>query len=235
MNIIFLDTEATGLQDARMIQLAYKMRGSDELFTQYYKPPVPIEFEAMGIHHITQKMVDDKIPFDQSPDKPALQELLNTSILVAHNAAFDIEVLKTEGIATKDYICTYKVAYALYDLPNHKMQSLRYRWSIEIDQAVAHDAAGDVMVLEEVFEYMLKDYCATNGVSPEEAIQKFIEISTQPTLLKTLSFGKLRGETFEDIRIKDFGYLQWLGTLTDKDDDFVYTIQHYLKKGPSGN
>lgn len=230
MNILFLDTETTGLETGRMIQLAYKKRGAPDILVEYYKPPVPIEFEAMGVHHITEKKVADKLPFDQTDTCQNLPELLKTHVLVAHNALFDIGVLKTEGIETHDFICTYKVACSLYDLPSHKLQTLRYRWGIEIDSAVAHDAAGDVMVLEEVFEYMLKDYCAKNNSTEEQAIKDFIRISSQPILLKTLSFGKLRGETFEEIRRKDMSYLQWLGTLADKDEDFKYTVRYWLEK-----
>jgi len=230
MNIIFLDTEATGLDDARMIQLAYKNRGDTGIFVEYYKPPVPIEFEAMGVHHITQKMVDDKLPFSETQTSKDLPLLLEESILVAHNAPFDIGILKSEGVKTQKYICTYKVAYSMYELPNYKMQSLRYRWGIEIADAVAHDAKGDVLVLEEVFDYMIKDYCKIHSISEDEAVQKFIDISMNPLLLRTLTFGKAQGKTFEEIWRTDFSYLQWLGTLGDKDEDFKFTVNYYLNK-----
>ncbi len=230
MNILFLDTETTGFENNRMIQLAYKKRGEKDIFVEYYKPPVPIEFEAMGVHHITEKKVADSLPFEQTLTFQELPFLLNDHVLVAHNAPFDIGVLKNEGVTPNKFICTYKVAYLMYDYPNLKLQSLRYRWNIEIDEAMAHDAAGDVMVLEEAFEHMLKEYMAIHNVSEDLAIRKFIEISSAPTLLKTLSFGKLRGMSFEEIRTKDFSYLQWLGTLTDKDPDFLFTVNYYLNK-----
>jgi exodeoxyribonuclease X len=157
--------------------------------------------------------------------------MLNDSILVAHNAKYDIGILKNEGIETNRFICTYKIAYRLYDLPDYKLQSLRYRWGVKIDEAKAHDASGDVMVLEKVFEYMAKDYASQNNVSDDETIEKFVEISNTPFLLRTINFGKLRGTSFEEIRAKDFSYLKWLGDLSDKDEDFVYTVKHYLDMG----
>lgn len=87
------------------------------------------------------------------------------------------------------------------------------------------------MVLEEVFEHMVKEYSEKNNLTLDEAIQKFVEITNSSLLLRTLSFGKLRGETFENIRLKDFSYLEWLGKLDDKDEDFKYTVNYYLKKG----
>ncbi|HEY1037552.1 MAG TPA: exonuclease domain-containing protein [Candidatus Paceibacterota bacterium] len=227
-NILFLDTETTGLENGRLIQLAYKKRG-DGIFVEYYKPPVAIEFEAMGTHHITEKMVADKLPFAETETYKTLPELLQNSILVAHNARYDIGILETEGIKAGKWICTYKVAYRMYDYPNHKMQSLRYRWGIEIPDAVAHDAAGDVMVLEEVFEHMLKGYCAEHGVTEEKAIEEFIKISAEPALLKTMPMGKYRGMTFQEVVKKDRDYLLWMrDKMENKTEDLIHTLQHHL-------
>ena len=231
MKIILLDTETTGLDNGRIVQLAYKSRGDGNMFIEYYKPPVAIEFGAMGTHHITEEMVADKTPFSETATYKDLPQMLNDSVLVAHNAKYDIGILKTEGVETNRFICTYKVAYKLYDFPDHKLQSLRYRWGVKIDEAKAHDASGDVMVLEKVFEYMLQDYMAQNKVTEDEAIEKFIEISNNPLMLRTINFGKSRGTSFDEIREKDFSYLQWLSKLPDKDDDFVYTVQYHLNKG----
>lgn len=232
MNILFLDTETTGFEHSRLIQLAHKKRGAEDILIEYFKPPVPIEFEAMGVHHITEKKVADSPAFPGSPAHADLDALLKDHVLVAHNAKFDIDILKNEGIETPQFMCTYKIAASLYDYPNLKLQSLRYRWGIEIEEAMAHDAGGDVMVLEKVFERMVQDYMKQNNTTEEETLQKFLEISSGPILQKTLNFGKLRGQTFEEIRLNDFSYLQWLGKLTDKDEDFTYTVKYYLAKGP---
>lgn len=229
-SLLFLDTETTGLEHGRLIQIAFKRRHDAATFVEYYKAPVPIEFEAMGVHHITEAMVADKLPFAETETYKTLPQILTSSILVAHNAAYDVGILKTEGIETPLHICTYKVAYRLYDLPNHKLQTLRYRWGIEVPNAVAHDAAGDVDVLEKVFEHMLADYVEKNSVTESEAIAEFVNITKEPALLRRLSFGKNRGMTFDEILEKDPEYLRWLGTLADKDEDFKHTVRYYLAK-----
>jgi DNA polymerase III epsilon subunit-like protein len=94
MNLIFLDTETTGLDNARIVQLAYKIRNSDEMFIEYYKPPVPIEFGAMGTHHITEEMVADKLPFSETTTYKELPQILKDSVFVAHNAKYDIHMLR---------------------------------------------------------------------------------------------------------------------------------------------
>ena len=63
-----------------------------------------------------------------------------------------------------------------------------------------HDAEGDVVILEKIFDHMLRDYAATHGISEAEAIEKFVEISKNPILLKQINFGKYTGKTFEEIK-----------------------------------
>jgi exodeoxyribonuclease X len=227
-NLIFLDTETTDKIDGRLVQLAYKKRGDASMVVEFFKPPVPIKIEAMAVHHITEKKIVGKPAFADSRAKGTLSALLADAILVAHNAKFDVGILKTEGVETKEYICTLKVAQTMYDLPMYKMQYLRYLWGIEDDDATAHDAEGDVLILEKVFEHMMRDYAVKNNASESETIDAFIAISKNPLLLRTLSFGKHAGKTFEEIKATDPSYLQWMATLPGKDEDFVYTVNYYL-------
>ncbi|MFT5436641.1 MAG: exodeoxyribonuclease X [Ulvibacter sp.] len=229
MNLIFLDTETTGIDNARIIQLAYKNRGSDEMFIEYYKPPIPIEFGAMGTHHITEEMVANKLPFSETNTCKELPKKLRDSVFVAHNAKYDIGILNNEGIEVEDFICTYKVAYNLYDLSDHKLQSLRYRWGVKIDEAKAHDASGDVMVLEKIFDYMLEDYISKNQITEDEVIKKFIEISMKPNLLRKITFGKHSGTSFDDLRKNNRDYLIWMrDKMENKNEDLEFTINHHL-------
>src|SRR5690242_18369429 len=112
--IVFLDTETTGVEATdRLIQVSYKVRETGENDTQLFSPPegVILTLEATSVHHITKKMLADKPFFTNSKMKERLQELFNTdAIMVAHNAMFDIGVLRMEGLEPKKNICTLKVA-----------------------------------------------------------------------------------------------------------------------------
>lgn len=242
-NLIFLDTETTGIVDGRIIQLAYKKQDSnvggriikEKTLVEYYKPPVPIEIEAMAVHHITEKHVADKAAFTGSKTHHELQALLTdpATILVAHNAKFDMGILEREGMTMGRFICTMKVAQSMYDLPMYKMQYLRYLWGIEDDEATAHDAEGDVAILEKVFDHMLAEYSAAHAATASDdakiaTIEAFVAISKNPILLRRATFGKYAGKTFEEIKTTDVGYLQWMATLADKDEDFAYTVNYWL-------
>ncbi|MHB8860530.1 MAG: exonuclease domain-containing protein [Minisyncoccota bacterium] len=237
MRILFLDTETTGNGDGdRLCQLAVKERYVDEpLVNALYKPPVPISIESMAIHHITEKMVAQKPAFMDAPEYPSLKDLLESRevIVVAHNAAFDLSMLGREGIVPKQAICTYKIAYALDPddtLPNYRLQYLRYLLGLEIE-AEAHDALGDVLVLEALFERLLKRMMERHGTE-EAALDAMLAISARPLLFTTIRFGKYAGKRLEDIAKIDPGYLQWL--LAQKkqnpaaEGDWIYTLEHYL-------
>jgi exodeoxyribonuclease X len=62
---LFFDTETTGNMDGdRLVQLGIKERGiAEPLLNALYKPPLPIAYEAMAIHHITEKMVEGRPAF----------------------------------------------------------------------------------------------------------------------------------------------------------------------------
>jgi len=219
--LIFLDTETTGIENGRLVQLAYK--AGDNFVNEFFKPAEPITIEAMSIHHITNEMVADK-PILTDEKKEELSQLFENNIIVAHNAKYDIDVLNREGIRTGKYICTLKVAQNLYDLPQYKLQYLRYWMGLVIDDVVAHDALSDIIVLEKVF-----DRCKTvdGGDMPEE---KMIEISSMPVLLRKMSFGKYKGQAVEEVAKNDVGYLQWLRRQDDLDEDLIHTLDYYLKK-----
>ena len=237
MRIIFLDTETTGNSDKdRLCQLAVKERFVDEpLVNALYKPPVPISIESMAIHHITEKMVADKPAFVEAPDYAGLKDLLEheETITVAHNAAFDTAMLAREGVVPNQCICTYKIAYALDPndaLPNYRLQYLRYLLDLDVE-AEAHDAFGDVLVLEALFERLMQKMRERHGTE-ESALEAMLAISMRPLLFTTLRFGKYNGKRLEEVVKIDRKYLEWLLKEKEKtpatETDWIYTLKHYL-------
>lgn len=108
--LVFLDTETTGnnLLTDRLFQVSYLH--ADEIFSQYFKPSIPISVKAQSITHVTNKVVAEKQAFKDSEFKTKLQGILKNNILVAHNALFDISMLSHEDIEISKFICTLKVA-----------------------------------------------------------------------------------------------------------------------------
>jgi DNA polymerase III epsilon subunit-like protein len=232
--LVFLDTETTGnnLLTDHLFEVCYSTGG--EIYQELFKPPVAISVKAQSITHVTNKMVADKPAFADSQMKKDLQNLLQSHVLVAHNAKFDIAMLAKEDVETKEYICTLKVARYLDEdgvIPEYNLQYLRYHHELEIE-ALAHDAKSDVMVLEGVFKKLLDHMMQITG-SEDTAIEKMIDVSKNPFLVKRFNFGKYRDQLVKDVYYKDKEYLVWLLSSmeqNDKDnDDWIFTLKHWLK------
>jgi DNA polymerase III epsilon subunit-like protein len=236
--IIFLDTETTGNEPKKdfLCQLAFKSK--DETFCELFKPPIPIPPEASAITHITNKHVVDKPAFKESPDYNKIKTLLEhpDSVMVAHNNKFDYEIIKKEGIVPQNTICTLRVARALDKnnvIPQYRLQFLRYYLDIDIE-AEAHDALGDVLVLEKLFERLLDKIMKEENITEEKAIEKMIEISSKPSLMNSFNFGKHTGKTVAEVARIDRNYIDWMLTQKeqnpDNEEDWIYTLKHYLGK-----
>lgn len=235
--IIFFDTETTGNTDKDYIcQLAYKT--ANESFTGLYKPPVKISPEASAVHHISNKMVAGRPSFSESGDAPIIKKLFedNDSIPVAHNAPFDLMMLKKEGIEPERFICTLRLARHLdpeEKIERYNLQYLRYFLDLDVE-AQAHDAMGDVLVLETLYGRLKKKVMEQENLNDEQAIEKMIEISSHPSLFRSFKFGKHNGKQIAEIARTDRGYLEWLLAQkldTDEiDEDWIYTLKHYLGK-----
>ena len=158
--IIFFDTETTGNTEKDFLcQIAYKM--GDESFVGFYKPPIKIPPEASAVHHISNKMIEKEIAFKESPDQEKIKELFENknSVVVAHNVQFDLMIIKKEDIIPKNFICTLRLARYLDPegkIEKYNLQYLRYLLDLDVE-ATAHDALGDVLVLEKLFEYNQRD------------------------------------------------------------------------------
>jgi DNA polymerase III epsilon subunit-like protein len=235
--LIFFDTETTGNTEKDfLIQIAYK--NEEGSFMGLYKPPIKVPPEASAVHHITNKMLAEKPTFKESTDQPIIKKLFENkdSVVVAHNAPFDLMIIKKEEIIPTKFICTLRIARELDKdgkIERYNLQYLRYLLEIEVE-ATAHDAMGDVLVLEKLFERLKNKIMTENNSTEEEAIEKMIEISSHPSLFRTINFGKHNGKKIEEVLASDRGYLEWL--LAQKlesdqiEDDWIYTLKHHLEK-----
>lgn len=235
--LIFFDTETTGNTEKDFLcQIAYK-KGS-ESFNGLYKPPIKIPPEASAVHHITNKMLLDKTSFSENPDFIKIKNLFESDdvVVIAHNTQFDLMIIKKENIIPKNFICTLRLARYLDPegkIERYNLQYLRYLLELEVE-ATAHDALGDVLVLEKLFERLKKKLMESENLNEEKAIEKMVEVSSHPSLLKFITFGKHSGKEVKEIARIDPGYLEWL--LKQKleseqvDEDWIYTLKHYLGK-----
>ena len=129
-------------------------------------------------------------------------------MIVAHNAQFDMTMLPLGGYFFHRTICTLKLARYLDKngvIPKYNLQYLRYFLGLEIE-ATAHDALGDILVLEGLFsrlnaKFQENDQLKDPG-SGDDTHQQ------QSVLMPRMPFGKHKGCLLvRYLRITFCGYL----------------------------
>ena len=238
--LIFLDTETTGIEtEDRLVQVAYLL--DEKMSCELFKAPLSIKVESMAVCHITNKMVEKKEVFKDSPMHKILSDLFESkeSILVAHNAKFDAKILEKENVVSQKTICTYKVAQHLDEnaiIPSYSLQYLRYYLDLDVE-AIAHDAEGDVKVLKALFDRLYAKMFEKMDkeipfLTEDDVIDSMVNITKKPILIKRFAFGKYKGKKIENVAEIDRGYLNWLlgekRKEEEKDEDWIHTLNYYL-------
>ncbi len=226
MKLVFLDTETTGLTDYdRLCQLAYKH--GDEVLNELYLPPVDINIEAMAVHKITQDMVKDKPAFKDSERYDEIKKLLQSkkTVMICHNVPYDEKMLHREDIKPAVTLCTLKVARHLFKddskIKKFNLQYLRINLDIDVEGATAHDAFGDILILERLFEKLVEvageksaAWCEAKGLPPmtrNQIIERMLEISNGPAkAVDAMPFQKHKGKKIADVVKEDRQYCQWI-------------------------
>jgi hypothetical protein len=116
------------------------------------------------------------------------------------------------------------------------MQYLRYYFELfeildengDEEVTTAHDALGDVIVLERIFRVMFDIIKNKLQVSSDEVIDIMLRMTQKEYLMiTTMAFGKYRGKTFEEVSRIDPKYLDWIID-ADFTDDVKYTCSVWL-------
>jgi DNA polymerase-3 subunit epsilon len=161
----FLDVETTGLDPClghRICEIAVlKTRGGkvlDKLQT-LINPGRDISPQAASVNGITGDMIRGA-PFFRDVAWDVL-DALRDSVIVAHNATFDLRFLFAEFASIKlphpenDVIDTLSIARRHYNFPSNSLGKIaRY---LGISTVGEHRAFADVRITNEIFEYFLMD------------------------------------------------------------------------------
>jgi len=240
---IILDTETTGTsQEDRVIQLGFLVLDTKkiEIYNEFCSTEVPISFAAMEVHAITPEMIEDKPKCQDTLAYKRLNEL-NTkeNYLIIHNAPFDITMLEKEGFQTQmQVIDTLRVAKHIFDEEEaHRLQYFRYKMGLYKKEEAeakklgitikAHDAISDVLTLK-LFLTELKKAVAKKYPN-ENPVEKMVDLTSTPILIKTFQFGKYKGKTLQEVAQEDASYLRWmLSSMENLDDDLKYSINQVL-------
>ncbi|MEK6224532.1 MAG: exonuclease domain-containing protein [Thermodesulfobacteriales bacterium] len=161
----FLDVETTGLDPNsgdKICEIAVIKTVNGQIadeFVTLLNPGRTIPERAVSIHGITQTMVN-RAPFFRDIANDLL-DFLNDTVIVAHNARFDLEFLRSElrnltlYLPENNIIDTLAIARRYYTFPSNSLGDIARYIGLPIDKQ--HRALADVTTTKDILEYFIKD------------------------------------------------------------------------------
>jgi len=181
LSFVVFDTETTGLHPSQGDQVV-SIAGvrivngrilSGESFNRIVNPGRPIPAESVRFHGITDDMVKDKPPLDVV--LPQFRSYSADSVLVAHNAAFDLKFLRLRerqmGICFDNPVLDTMIFSNFLDGPDagHSLDDICERYGIVITER--HTALGDSMVTAAVLLRQIEALEARGIHTLDEAVK----------------------------------------------------------------
>lgn len=164
------DTETTGIKHeiervAEIGCVKFDTKGIISRYSVLINPEKPMPPEAAAVNNITDEMLKDK-PVFKNIARDFLRFIKDT-ILVAHNAQFDINFINSElkrcgiGPLTNKVFDTLTFAREIYPgFESYALQKLAVRF--KIDALNAHRAEDDARVCMEFFNKAVKHFIEAN-------------------------------------------------------------------------
>ncbi|AAC65617.1 exonuclease domain-containing protein [Treponema pallidum] len=167
------DTETTGLkaEEDRIIEIGavtFDRKGIIARFSTLIFPDRAIPPDVSKINHITDDMLVNKPRFCEIVSD--FSRFIKGTVLVAHNANFDVEFLNAELSLCKKQplshkvVDTYAMAQAVFPgLGRHqyRLQNLALQFGLTVH--AAHRAEDDARVCMELFTTMIAHHAKQNG------------------------------------------------------------------------
>lgn len=158
----FLDVETTGLspRSARVCEVAaVSFRGAERLGTlaELVNPGGPIPPACSAVHGITDEMVKDSPSFGAVA--PRLLAMLENTVLVGHNADFDIRFLRAEfervglKFPVLPVVDTLAIARKSWKFQSNRLGNIAAE--LNISGGGWHRALADVETTRKVFDHFV--------------------------------------------------------------------------------
>ena len=165
MNFIALDFETANPNRSSICSVGFAVvkRGKIVESQHIYVRPNPNWYHGWHttIHGITHEHTKDEPTFRQLWKD--LKPYLHNQTIIAHNAAFDLSVLRyaldESNLRYPDleYHCSYRIAKETLNLPNHKLDAIAKHFRIKLNH---HDAESDARASAEIALRLMEKFRA---------------------------------------------------------------------------
>lgn len=166
-----IDIETTGLSSSwdEIIELSALKCAHNEIvdsFSELVQPRNEIDEFIQQLTGITNDMVANADPIEAV--LPRFLDFVGNSVLIAHNAHFDINFLydtasnRLDRIFSNNFVDTMRIFRRLHpDLEHHRLQDMAEFYKIEYSGA--HRAANDCHILKKSYDAMLAEIITNHG------------------------------------------------------------------------
>ncbi|MCM3399310.1 3'-5' exonuclease [Oceanobacillus profundus] len=162
MEFVAIDFETANEKRFSPCAVGLVVANEHGIIDEFYSLINPLmEFKSFNtyIHGITEHDVADAPTFAEV--WPTLRNYLNDHLTIAHNASFDMSVIRNTldyyklSYPDMDYLCTVNIAKKLWpELENHKLNTLATYHNLQFEH---HHALEDARVAAQVMIQALRD------------------------------------------------------------------------------
>ena len=239
-NIVIYDLETTGLDynNDKIIEISfyiYDDNNDARYNTILINPEITISKEATNIHKITNEMVKNKKTFRENIQD--IENVINWKsennyiYLVSHNNyEFDELFIRKEyerinrniphNFVFIDSLPILRNLLPLNkNLNNHRLQTLKKYFNIEVNDKIAHTAEGDIAVLITIWDLLKVK------ISVDKLINISLNYKTNLVISKYMNFGKYKDQLIESI---PDDYVQWI-IKNNVCNKYIYINNQYTK------
>ena len=167
MNVVFLDTETTGLSfrdGHKIVEIACietkDLIATGKVFHKLINPKRSMPDEAFKVHGFSEDFLKDKETFDQIADE--FLSFIKDKKIIIHNASFDLGFLDGElgsiqkqKINKKFIIDSLVVARNKFPGTSNSLDALCKKFNIDLSRRTKHNALLDCELLREVYINLL--------------------------------------------------------------------------------
>lgn len=217
MSALIIDTETTGTEEPRPVEIAWVALGPCGIappvldhFEQRFNPLKPITLGALATHHIMDEDLADAPPYLSFQLPPGI------SFLIGHNVDFDWRVIGEPDIPR---ICTLAMCRKLWPgADSHTQSAMLYHLMRSRARDLcrgAHSALEDVKGCYLILLEIIRE----TGVTTWGELWELSEVARVPEIMP---FGKHKGERIENLPCD---YVGWLLRQSDVDPYLVKALR----------
>jgi DNA polymerase III subunit epsilon len=163
MNFVSIDFETANEKRHSPCAVGIVVANETEIVDEYYSlinPETYFNPFNIRVHGIVENDVLDAMTFSEI--WPTLENYLSGNLVVAHNASFDMSVIRQTldrdrlSYPELDYVCTANIAKRVWpEMPNHKLNTLASHHGFSLNH---HNALEDARVAAQVMQKAIETF-----------------------------------------------------------------------------